>query len=170
MIENEIMLPGSDVAQPVDPQLNELSGIVQQVMQPVIAAFAQMIQQSVEANERMAQMMRVQNDRLEALERQVRLQTPCTPQMVKHLNEAIRAAARAALDGREMNDERRCITAVSAIIRKDVYARYGVGSLAEIPRHEYHVALTQVSSWRNALAVRDVLRKDRERSGGRDNV
>lgn len=49
------------------------------------------------------------------------------------------------------------------MIRKAVLARYGIGNLREIPRHEYSVAMSQISLWNDVLAVRDVVKDARER-------
>ena len=98
----------------------------------------------------------------EALEKQIRLQTPITAKQAQFLNDAIRAKARELLDKRGLADNKKAVTRLGNCIRKDVLARYGIAGLREIPRHEYQVAMSQISMWSNALTLRDIAREARE--------
>lgn len=104
---------------------------------------------------------------MEALEKQVRLQTPVTDRQAKYLADAARDKARELLDKRKMND-RKAITKLAGCIKKSVLARYGIGSLRETPRCEYNVAMNMIETWNVALTVFDIVREARERSEATD--
>lgn len=143
-------------------QAAALSGVIKQIMGPVIEAMAKMLEHNTQALDQLAATQTVQNDRLEALERQIRLNTPVTPQQVRYFNDAIKARARDLLFKREIEDVK-AVRRLGNAIRKSVLARYGVGALHEIPKHEYSVAMSQIGMWSDALQVRDVVREVRER-------
>ncbi len=143
-----------------------LSSAITEIMRPVIQSMGKLLQQNAEALERLAASQAVQNNRLEALEKQIRLQTPITTKQAQYLNDAIRNRARELLDKRELSGDKWAVTKLGNAIRKDVLARYGVAGLREIPRHEYQVAMNQIGMWSNALVIRDVVKEARERAEG----
>ena len=143
-----------------------LSAAITEIMRPVIQSMAKLLQQNAEALDRLASAQAVQNNRLEALEKQIRLQTPITPKQAQYLNEAIRAKARELLDKRELSGDKWAVTKLGNAIRRDVLARYGISGIREIPRHEYPVAMSQIGMWSNALVIRDVTKEARERAEG----
>ena len=55
-----------------------LSGIVTELMRPVMETLVKMLENNTAALEQLSSAQAVQNDRLEALEKQIRLQTPGT--------------------------------------------------------------------------------------------
>ncbi len=101
------------------------------------------------------------NDRMEAMEKQMRLHTPVTPKQVRCFNDVIRATARELLIKRGAEGDRKATTLLCNTIRKAVLMRYGVAALHEIPRHEYPVVIVQIETWNDALCVRDVLKRAR---------
>jgi hypothetical protein len=125
-------------------------------------AMGKMLEKNVEAIDRLSAAQTIQNDRLEALEKQIRLQTPVTAKQAQFLNDAIRAKARELLDKRGLANNKKAVTRLGNCIRKDVLARYGIAGLREIPRHEYQVAMSQISMWSNALTLRDIAKEARE--------
>lgn len=145
----------------VDPAT--LSHIITELMRPVMQTIGKMLENNTAALEQLSSAQSIQNDRLEALERQIRLQTPVTGKQVTYINDAIRQRARAILDKKGI-DDKKAITKLGNAIRKDVLSRYGVSNLREVPKHEYNVALSQVEMWSNVLTVRDVVNDARERS------
>ena len=147
------------------PEQNALSSAITEIMRPVIQSMGKLLQQNAEALERLAASQAVQNNRLEALEKQIRLQTPITAKQAQYLNDAIRTKARELLDKRELSGDKWAVTKLGNAIRKDVLARYGVAGLREIPKHEYQVAMNQIGMWSNALVIRDVAKEARERNG-----
>ena len=143
--------------------ISQLGTIIAEIMRPVMQGIGKMLENNTEAVERLASAQTVQNNRLEALEKQIRLQTPVSSKQANYLNEAIRGQARAMLLKRDVEDKRAVIKLCNAI-RKSVLMRYGVASLREIPQHEYTVAMRQIEMWDDFVAVRDVVKEARERA------
>lgn len=136
--------------------------IIQQMMGPLVEAMGKMLENNTHALNQLAATQQIQADRLEALEKQIRLNTLVTPQQVKYINDAIRARARELLDKRGV-DDKKAVTKLSSAVRKALLARYGVAALHDIPKHEYSVAMHLVSMWNDMLTVRDVVKEARER-------
>lgn len=141
---------------------DELGTVIAELMRPVMSTIGELLKNNTSALEQLSCAQAVQNDRLAALEKQIRLQTPVTSKQVSYLNDAIRSRARELLDKRGVQDAK-AITKLGGTIRKAVLSRYGIGNLREIPKHEYTVAMQQVSIWNDMLAVRDVVKDARER-------
>lgn len=137
----------------VDP--NSLGQIVTEIISPVMKTIGKLLENNTAALEQLSSAQSVQNDRLEALEKQIRLQTLVTSKQVYYLNDAIRMRARELLDKRSVSDNK-AITKLGNLIRKSVLARYGVSSLRDVPKHEYNVALSQIGMWNDILSVRTV--------------
>lgn len=137
----------------VDP--NSLGQIVAEIISPVMKTIGKLLENNTAALEQLSSAQSVQNDRLEALEKQIRLQTLVTSKQVYYLNDAIRMRARELLDKRSVSDNK-AITKLGNLIRKSVLARYGVSSLWDVPKHEYNVALSQIGMWNDILSVRTV--------------
>ena len=89
---HELALTDSGALSP--EQQAALGAIIQQLMTPVIEAMAGMMRRNSEALERLAAAQKVQSDRMEALEKQIRLNTLVTAQQVRFLNATIRERAR----------------------------------------------------------------------------
>lgn len=136
--------------------------VITDIMRPIVQAIGKMLENNASALEQLSAAQSIQNDRLEALEKQIRLQTPVTGKQVTYLNEAIRNRARGLLDKRGI-DDKKATTKLGNLIRKAVLSRYGVSGLREIPRHEYPVAMSQIDMWNDALLVRDVIKDTRDR-------
>ena len=137
----------------VDP--NSLGQIVAEIISPVMKTIGKLLENNTAALEQLSSAQSVQNDRLEALEKQIRLQTLVTSKQVYYLNDAIRMRARELLDKRSVGDKK-AITKLGNLIRKSVLARYGVSSLRDVPKHEYNVALSQIGMWNDISSVRTV--------------
>lgn len=137
----------------VDP--NSLGQIVAEIISPVMKTIGKLLENNTAALEQLSSAQSVQNDRLEALEKQIRLQTLVTSKQVYYLNDAIRMRARELLDKRSVSDKK-AITKLGNLIRKSVLARYGASSLRDVPKHEYNVALSQIGMWNDILSVRTV--------------
>ena len=60
------------------PEQTALSTAMTEIMRPMMQAIGKMLEKNVEAIERLSAAQTIQNDRLEALEKQIRLQTPIT--------------------------------------------------------------------------------------------
>lgn len=158
----------TDIIKGPDRQISaenaELIGaVVREMLTPILQSLGKMLENNTAAMDQIAQAQQIASDRLEALEKQVRLNTPVTGAQVKYLNEAIRQKARECLDRKGFADDRTAVNRLAAAIRKSVLARYGIGGLREIPRHEYPVAMSQIGMWADALTLRDVVKEARER-------
>ena len=144
----------------IDP--GAIGNIIAELIKPVMQTMGKLLENNAAALEQLAATQSVQNDRLEALEKQIRLQTPVTGKQVSFLNDAIRLRSRELLDKREI-DDKKAVTKLGNAIRKTVLSRYGISSLREIPKHEYNVAMSQIGMWNEALTVRDVVKEARAR-------
>ena len=144
-------------------QAQMMPALIQQMMGPLVEAMGKLLEHNTRALEQIAATQQLQADRLEALERQIRLNTLVTPQQVRYLGDAIRKQARAMLDKRGIEDKQ-AISKLSAAIRKDLLSRYGIAAMHDLPRHEYSVAMNMISLWNNMLTVRDVVKEARERA------
>lgn len=140
-----------------------VAAAVTEIMRPILESIGTLLKNNTEAMEQIATSQDVIRNRMEALEKQVRLQTPVTDRQAKYLADKARDRARSLLDKKGI-DERKAVTKLAGIIKKDVIARYGVGSLREIPRCEYNVAMGQMETWMNGLAVLDIAREARKRA------
>ena len=102
---HELALTDSGTLSP--EQQAALGAIIQQLMTPVIEAMAGMMRRNSEALERLAAAQKVQSDRMEALEKQIRLNTLVTAQQVRFLNATIRERARELLPLHHAHQRRR---------------------------------------------------------------
>lgn len=143
-------------------QAQIIPAVIQQVLGPVMTQMTELLRNNTEALNQLANAQQLQADRMAALEKQIRLNTLVTPQQVRYINDAIRARARELLDKRGVDDEK-AIRKLGNVIRKGVLARYGVAALHEVPKHEYSVAMNQVSTWNDMLCVRDAVKEARGR-------
>lgn len=140
-----------------------LGQIITEMMRPVMQTIGKLLENNTAAMEQLSAAQSVQNDRLEALEKQIRLQTKVDGKQVSYLNDAIRHKARELLDKRGIEDGK-AITKLGNAIRKAVLKRYGVSTLRDVPKHEYNVALNQIDMWSDLLTVRDVAKEARSRA------
>lgn len=139
-----------------------LGGIITELMRPVMQTIGKMLENNTAALEQLSAAQSIQNDRLEALEKQIRLQTKVDGKMAGYLNDAIRSRSRELLDKRGV-DDRKAVTKLGNAIRKAVLMRYGISTLRDVPKHEYNVAMQQIGMWNDLLTVRDVVTWARER-------
>lgn len=142
--------------------LESLGQIVAELMRPIMQTFGKMLENNTAALDQLTTAQSIQNDRMEALEKQIRLQTPISSKQVTYLNDAIRSRSRELLDKREI-DDKKAITRLGNQIRKSVLSRYGISNIREIPRHEYSVAMSQIGMWNDVLTVRDIVKEARIR-------
>lgn len=143
--------------------------IITEMMRPVMESIGKMLENNTAALEQLSAAQSVQNDRLEALEKQIRLQTPVSAKEAGYLNAAIRKRARELLDKRDVTEEK-AVKQLGNIIRRAVLQRYGTGSMREIPKHEYQVALQQIGIWNDMLEIRDVVKEARKRAESSENA
>ena len=152
------------IVQSVSPV--NIGNIITEIMRPMVQAIGKLLENNTAALEQLSAAQSIQNDRLEALEKQIRLQTPVTGKQVTYLNDAIRSRARELLDKRDISDKK-ALTKLGNAIRQAVLSRYGVSGLREIPKHEYSVAMSQIGMWNEILTVRDIVQETRDRLEGK---
>ena len=136
---------------------------ITEIMRPLMETVSKLLENNTSALEQLSAAQTVQNDRLEALEKQIRLQTPVSGKQVSYMNDAIRERARNQLEKYGYSDDKKTVTKLCNVIRRAVLSRYGVSCLREIPKHEYTVAMSQIGMWSNALAVRDIVKEAKAR-------
>ena len=139
-----------------------LGEIITELMRPVMQTIGKMLENNTAALEQLSAAQSVQNDRLEALEKQIRLQTKVDGKQVSYLNDAIRRKSRAMLSEWEIDDGK-AVRQLGNRIRKAVLARYGISTLRDVPKHEYNVAMQQVEMWNDVFDVSDIVKEARER-------
>lgn len=142
-----------------------VASVVDQVMRPLLESIGTLLKNNTEAMEQIAASQDVMRNRMEALEKQVRLSTPVTDRQARYLADAARVKSRELLDKKGV-DDKKSITKLAGLIKKSVLKRYGVGSLREIPRCEYTVAMSQIEAWNSALMVLDIVREARANTEG----
>ena len=145
-------------------QAAALGTVIQEIMRPVLETLTKMLEQNTAALDQLAAAQSIQNDRLEALERQVRLNTPVSAREAQYINDRIRTRARELLDRCGLSDDRKAVTKLANAIRRSLLARYGAAGVREIPKHEYTVAMHLIDIWNDALTVRDVMKEARRRA------
>ena len=145
----------------------EVGNVILELIKPIMTSIGKMLENNTQALEQLSAAQSVQNDRLKALETQIRLQTPVTGKQVTYLNDAIRLRSRELLDKREISDKK-AVTKLGNVIRKSVLARYGISTLREVPKHEYSIALSQIVAWNNALTIRDVVNDVRRKAAEKE--
>lgn len=142
-----------------------VASVVSEIMKPLLESIGTMLKNNTEAMEQIATSQDVIRNRMDALEKQVRLQTPVTDRQARYLADAARDKARELLDRRKVED-RKAVTKLAGMIKKNVMARYGISSLREIPRCEYNVAMNMIETWNVVLTVMDIVKEARERAEG----
>lgn len=150
-------------------QAQMIPAIVQQMMGPLVEAMAKLLENNTAALHQLAAAQQVQNDRLEALERQIRLNTPITRQQARYLSAAMKEHALELLDKSSISDAK-ATRKLSGVIKKDVLSDYGITALEEIPRHEYSVAMHSIKTWNNMRLVREVVKEARKREEAAENA
>lgn len=131
---------------------------------PALPAEAmQAIGQIADAMRGMADMMRTTNERMTALEQQVRLLTKVTPMQASEINGAIRQRAKELCasyraDGGEKT--------VANAIRRDMRLALGVQNARDVPRCEYQVAINQVKIWDDYKTMKAIRARASEKAKG----
>ena len=153
-------------ATPALPQetVEIISVVVRDMMAPIMQGVAKLLENNTQAMEQIASAQQATSERIAALEKRVRLQTPLSKSQENCINGAIRAKAKELLDAHGFSDDKKAVTKLCGIIRKSVLARYGVGSLREAPAYDYDTAMKQVAMWNDRLTIRDVEREARNRA------
>ena len=165
MSEKDLTLLAKDAPDMAVIPADALGGIITELMRPIMQTFGKLLENNTAALEQLSAAQSIQNDRLEALEKQIRLQTKVDNKQVSFLNDAIRQRSRELLAKRDI-DDKKSVTKLGNHIRKAVLAGYGISTLRDVPKHEYSVAMHQIENWLNSLTLGDVVKEARERAEG----
>lgn len=141
-----------------------VSAVVREMMAPIFQSIGKMLEHNAQAMEQIAAAQQLTSDRIEALEKQVRLNTPMSAKQAQYINEAIKRRARELLDKRGYADDKKAVTKIGNAIRKSVLSRHGVSGIREIPRHLYDVCFSQIDMWNDMLTIKDVTKEARLRA------
>ena len=141
-----------------------ITGIVQQMMGPVMKSIGEILERNNQAMERIAATQQMMSTRISDLEKQVRLKTPMSKAQENYINTAIREKARGLLEERGCAGDRKAVTKLGGMIRKSILERYGVNSLREAPAYDYETALEQVKYWDDIHVVRAIAKEAKERA------
>ena len=140
-----------------------IADTVRAILEPVMESIATLLRHNTEAMEQIAAAQQLASDRISALEKQVRLQTPVSRTQERYIGDAIRARAVEILDGKGYSGDRKAVTKLAGCIRKSVLSRYGVGSMREVPAYDYRTILAQAGMWNDAIVIRSIVKEARER-------
>ena len=141
----------------IDPATAALvSAAVREMVAPVMEQVAALLKNNTEAVQCLAAQSKVQSDRLTALEKELRLLAPVTNAQVRYLNAGIKDRCRALLARKNIPETAQTVKKLTGCIRKAVLTRYGISSLRDLPRCEYTVAMTQIETWNDLIAMRDI--------------
>lgn len=146
-----------------------VANIMNQLMRPLLEDIGKLLKNNTEAMEQIATSQDVIRNRMEALEKQVRLQTPVTDRQARYLADMAREKARELLDKRGIADGK-AVTKLAGLIKKNIMAWYGTGSLREVPRCEYNVAMNMISTWNSVLMIADIVKEARARAEAEKHV
>ena len=141
--------------------MKEMGRMITLMISPVLEQFGAVLEKTNQAIERIAASNQLMNDRIGELERQVRIQRPVSKSQEKYISDAIRGRAREMLDGKGC-DNPKAVNRLAGVIRKSVLARYGIGSLREVPAYDYEIAMEQAKRWNDPLVLRDVVKEFRK--------
>ena len=120
---------------------------------PVPVEIETFMAQAMKLMQGMADMVRATNERMAALEQQVRMLEKVTPAQATDLNAAIRARAAAACQEYRMAGMEK---AVGAAIRKTVRLATGARSIREIARCDYKPVRELVDTWDEYKAMKAI--------------
>ena len=104
----------------------------------------------------MADMMRATNERMGALEREVRMLTKVTPAQATAINAAIRERAAALCASYRATG---CEKQAAAAIRKAIRQTMGAQAVRELPRCQYEIVMKQVAMWDDYKTMKHIKNK-----------
>lgn len=163
--QRRISVPAQDVSTAL------VAEVVNQLMRPMLENMGNMVKQMSEAIEHIATSQDVIRNRIEALEKQVRLQTPVTDRQARYLADYARKKAEKILllrttdaDDPPLMEDRKAVSKLSAAIKKDLLMWRGIESLREVPRCEYEVAIQRIETWNDGTVIFKEIREARKRA------
>ena len=127
-------------------------------LMPVQMANALELKHMAEMMANMAAMLKATTESMEQLRRQVRLLEKVTPAQATSINRAIRDRATEICTIYMVRGDQGEKLAAAAI-RKAVKLQFGAGSVKEVPRCDYEIALEQVRTWDDYKAMKAIREK-----------
>ena len=116
----------------------------------------------MDALQGMALLLRSTNERMAALEAEVRRLTKVTPSQASALNAAMRERATAVC---QMHRAAGCEKAALSAIRRDVKRLCGISNTRELPRGDYTVAMKQIQMWDDYDVMIQIKRREAKKHG-----
>lgn len=110
----------------------------------------------------LAMMLRVTNERMDALEKEVRRLTKVTPAQANALNQAIRNRA-TELCSKHRADG--CEKMISGAIRKNLKLGCGISSVRELPRSDFALAIQRIDMWDDYRQIKEIKAKGATKNG-----
>lgn len=164
-MENKELTKNSPQTVAVSPEVAQaLALMVQQIIAPTMGTIGKLLEENMKALKDLSQTQKLQSERMEAIEKQLRLNTLVTATQERYLKGEIKKRAEELLAKKGLEDDRKAATALGGSIRKAVLSRYGAGQLREIPRHEYSVAMSQIGSWNDQVELLKITKAARKRA------
>lgn len=103
-----------------------------------------------------ANLLRITNERIKALEDEVKRLTKVTPAQASALNRLIREHAALICEKHRATG---CEKMIGTAIRKAIKNTCGISSIRELPRCDYSVAIRQVEIWDDYRQVLEIKRR-----------
>lgn len=164
-MENKELTTPAPQTVAVSPEVAQaLALMVQQIITPTMGTIGKLLEDNMKALKDLSQTQKLQSERMEAIEKQLRLNTLVTVTQERYLKAEIKKRAEELLTKKSLEEDRKAVTALGAVIRKSVLSRYGAGQLREIPRHEYSVAMSQIGSWNDQVELLKITKAARKRT------
>jgi len=114
------------------------------------------VAQLARAMEGFGAMVQMMNDRMTAVEQEMRLLTKVTPAQERRLNSLIRQRSREVC---AMYRAAGCEAAAGNAIRRAIRLQAGVRSMREIPRCEYKITEQLIQMWEDRKVMKDIMGK-----------
>lgn len=152
----DIIKTEKSMPQTEDKQMQAIT----EMIKPFFAMMTDIVTRNTEALEKLAAQQKIQSDRLEALERANRLNTPVTPAQVKYIKQTMRDRARELLSAKGCTGNSGTNKVIRAI-RTKLLIQFGVGTVNEIPRCEYNAAIDHIGMWNDRMLIMEVARNER---------
>lgn len=108
-----------------------------------------------------AQMQRIMAEHIEALEREMKRSQPITSLQNREIVKAVKARSIALLEKKGVSDAK-AVTAVSKMIKKALFIRYGIDRTNDLPKCEFEVAVRFIELWDDSVEVRRIVKKYRD--------
>lgn len=107
----------------------------------------------------MAMLLRNTNERMAALEQEVKRLTKVTPAQANDINDRMRKRASALCRQHRISGSEKAVTGA---IRKDVKRLMGIGTARELPRGDYQEVLRLIEGWDDFDVILKIKREARK--------